>query len=106
MAGNNKDIAKYNLLMTPEERSERARKAGLASKEARKQRKELKACLEAALSIETETGDYYTDITTALVKEALNGNTKAYELIRSTLGQDPKHALELSTADVIKIKIE
>ena len=38
-------------------------------------------------------------ITAALVKEALDGNTKAFEIIRDTIGQKPAETVNLNTPD-------
>jgi len=90
---------------TPEEVKEITSKAGKASGASRRRKKQLRELLEIALSQKTDTGDYYTDITTALINKALNGSEKAYEIIRSTLGQDPSQKIDLDTSSVIKINV-
>lgn len=40
-----------------------------------------------------------SDITSALVKEAMHGNTRAFEIIRDTIGQKPADHVELSLPD-------
>lgn len=91
--------------MTPEQRREMASKAGKASVASRRRKKQLKELLEIALAQKTETGDYYMDITKALIEKALNGSERAYEIIRSTLGQDPVQKVDLDTGSTIKINI-
>lgn len=91
---------------TPEEVKEITSKAGKASGESRRRKKQLKELLELALSQKTETGDYYLDITKALVERAVKGNTRAYEIIRDTLGQAPVQAVQLDTGSTIKINIQ
>jgi hypothetical protein len=44
-------------------------------------------------------------MTIALVNKAMFGDTKAYEVIRDTLGQRPKEEVELSTSNSIEINI-
>ena len=44
---------------------------------------------------------YQELISTALVKEALKGNTKAYEIIRNTLGQKPIEVQQIIDAPII-----
>lgn len=83
---------------TTEEVREIARKGGIASGEARREKKMLKDLLEEALSKGTETDNEYVNITLALIKEANKGNVKAYEVIRDTLGQKPVDKVEHSGA--------
>lgn len=72
------------------EARERGRKGGLASVEARRKRKTLKEELLLMLS----DGDIQQKISLALIDEAINGNnagsvTKAFEVIRDTIGERP-----------------
>ena len=83
---------------TKEEQREIARKGGIASGKARKEKKMLKELLEDALSKGTETNNEYINITLALIREANRGNVKAYEVIRDTLGQKPIDKVEHSGA--------
>ena len=73
-----------------EEARERGRKGGLASGEARRKRKTLKEELLLMLS----DGYIQEKISIALINEAINGNnagsvTKAFEVIRDTIGERP-----------------
>ena len=74
--------------------AEEASKGGKASGEARRRKRDLRLALEALLEKE------YTDdkgiklsgaevISTKLFAQAVKGNIKAFETIRSTVGQDP-----------------
>ncbi len=81
-----------NKETTPSERRENARKAGVASGEARRARKTLKETLLMML----EEGNTQNDITLALLQKALNGDTKAYEVIRDTVGEKPTDKIEQS----------
>ena len=91
--------------LSTEKAREIGRKGGKASVKARRRKKQLKELLELALSQPHEDGeDNYYAITAALIQEALSGNTKAFEVIRDTIGQKPTDALELKTAE-IKINI-
>jgi hypothetical protein len=67
---------------------------GIASGEAKREKKLLKELLEEALSKGTETDNEYINITLALIKQANEGNVKAYEVIRDTLGQKPADKVE------------
>ena len=80
-----------------EEAVRNGRKGGIASGEARRARKTLRAELEALLStptVDKETGEkkdttVQSAITAALVKQALRGNIRAFEIIRDTIGEKP-----------------
>lgn len=87
-------MAGIDNLRTPttEQAREIGRKGGLASAKARAEKKQLKELLELALAQPSEIvegEDNYTAITAALVNKAIQGDTKAYEVIRDTLGQKP-----------------
>lgn len=78
-----------------EEQRERARKAGEKSAEARRKRKTLKEELLELLSVEImdkegkKTGTTQKAISSAMIKQAMMGNTRAYEIIRDTIGEKP-----------------
>ena len=86
---------------TPSERRANASKAGLASGEARRKRK----ALNEELLLLLEDGDVQERISLALINEALNGNkagsvTKAFEVIRDTIGEKPIERVEQFNIDV------
>ena len=79
-----------NSERSPREVRENGKKGGIASGEARRKRKTLKEELLLMLS----DGDIQQKISTALINEAINGNnagsvTKAFEVIRDTIGERP-----------------
>ena len=78
---------KENLrpVSSKDEARERGRKGGLASGEARRKRKTLKEELLLILS-EAETQQ---SVTLALIEKAMSGDTKAFEVIRDTIGEKP-----------------
>lgn len=68
---------------------------GKAAQEINKKKRTLKEYLELALAIEDEEGtDKYTKIVKALINEAEDGNVKAFETIRDSIGQKPKEEIE------------
>ena len=69
---------------------EQAKKGGINSGIARKRRKTLKE--ELLLLLETE--EFQQRISTALLKEATQGNVRAYEVIRDTIGEKPVDVVE------------
>lgn len=91
-----------------EEQWEIRSKGGKASVAARRKKKELKELLEIALSQPCKDGsgqDNWTAITVALLQKALSGDTKAYEVVRDTLGQKPTDKLEADLKGDIDINI-
>jgi hypothetical protein len=92
--------------LTEDEQREIARKGGLASAKARAEKKQLKELLELALSQPSEIvdgEDNYTAITAALVQKAIQGDTKAYEVIRDTLGQKPTEQTQMDLTAKIEV---
>ena len=80
---------------TTEEQRAIASAGGKASGEARRKRKTLKEELLLMLS----DGDIQEKISVALINEAINGNnagsvTKAFEVIRDTIGEKPADKVE------------
>lgn len=97
---NNENLMRPTECLTAEERRERASKAGKASGEARRARRTLKEELIALLS----DGDIQERISVALIKEAMNGNnagsvTKAFEVIRDTVGEKPTEKIMIADVD-------
>lgn len=75
---------------TKDEQREIARQGGIKSGESRRARKTLKETLLMML----EEGDTQNNITLALLDKALKGDTKAYEVIRDTVGEKPTDKVE------------
>ena len=101
-------MAGIDNLRTPttEQAREIGRKGGLASAKARAEKKQLKELLELALSQPSEIvdgEDNYTAITAALVQKAIQGDTKAYEVIRDTLGQKPVEQQQMDLTATIEV---
>jgi len=93
---------------TKEEQREIRVKGGKASGEARRKKKELKELLELALSQPCEENpdiDNWTAVTIALMKKVKSGDTKAYEVMRDTIGQKPTDKIETEMKGDISINI-
>ncbi len=88
---NEKNLKPQNK-RTKSEQREIARKGGIASGEARRKRKTLREELLALL----ETNDYNERISLAMIKEALLGNTKAFNTIRDTIGERPSENINVN----------
>ena len=84
------------------EARERGKKGGIASGKARQERKTLKE----ELIILLEEGDNQKKISVALIKQALKGNTKAYEIIRDSIGEKPIDRVQAEVNSDINITIE
>ena len=81
------------LNMRPQrERKEIARKGAEATNKLKAQRKTLKE----ELLILLEQNDYQEKISIAILEQAKKGNTKAYEIIRDTIGEKPKENINVS----------
>ena len=82
--------------LKPIRTTERARE--LQEKAAQKQRENIarRKTLKETLLMMLEEGNTQNDITLALLQKALNGDTKAYEVIRDTVGEKPTDKIEQS----------
>jgi hypothetical protein len=91
---------------TTAEARERGRKGGKASAAKRAERKTFREGLLLLLNepLKDKSGNV-TDNTTqdaiiaALVKRAANGDTRAFEMIRDTIGEKPVQDVKVSTGD-------
>lgn len=88
--------------LTPSQRRENASKAGKASAEAKKKRKTLRDELITLLL----SGDTQNKISLAMIEKAMKGDTKAFEVIRDTIGEKPKDKLELEQDKPFEVNIK
>lgn len=79
--------------------SERGRAGGLASGRARKKRKALRELLDVALKMPSEKRDMSKaeSIAVALVERAEDGDVRAFEAIRDTVGEKPVDKADITT---------
>jgi hypothetical protein len=90
---------------TPRERREISRKGAEATNKLIAQRKTLKQELSLLLE-QTEEGKTNQErMSVALFKEALKGNTKAFEIIRDTIGEKPKEIIDANVNTDIKVTL-
>lgn len=91
-------VNKQNLIVPSSEVArENGRKGGKKKAENAQKRKALKEELEILLQKLDEDGKTYQErMSIALIKEAFKGNTKAYEIIRDTIGEKPKENIGIS----------
>ena len=89
-----------NLIPFSERSKEEARtlgrKGGIKSGESRRQRKTLKEELLLLLA----EGDTQKNISVALIQQALEGNTKAFEVIRDSIGEKQIEQTELINKEI------
>lgn len=93
-------MANEQNLRTPstEEAREIGRKGGIASGKARAARKTLKEELLLLLA----NGDTQERISLALIQKAMNGDTKAFEVLRDTIGEKQVDKIDVA----VKKKLE
>lgn len=101
---NEQNLKPFDKLTESEQRAIRS-KGGKASGEARRARKTLREELLALLSqdIKTKNGESMNTqvaMSSSLIKEALKGNTKAFELVRDTIGEKPIDKVEQVNIDM------
>lgn len=89
---------------TEKEQREIQQKGGIASGEARRRKRDLRLALEMLLEKDfvDKNGNVATGaeaITAKLFEQAMKGNVKAFETIRSTVGQDPVQKVEQVNID-------
>lgn len=89
---NDENLIPFSQRTTSEQR-EIAKQGGKESGLARRKRKALKEQLLLLL----ENGDIQNNICVALLDKAQNGDIKAFEVIRDTIGEKPTDKHELNT---------
>ena len=75
---------------TKKKQREIAKSGGIASGESRRRKKQLKDDLIRLL----ETGDNQNNMCLELITKALNGDIRAFEVIRDTIGEKPTDKIE------------
>ncbi len=87
---------------TKSEARRRGKKGGIASGKVRKERKALREELLLLLSKD----DTQEKVSLALIKQALNGNTKAFEVIRDTIGEKPVDKIDADLDFNIRVELD
>ena len=80
------NLANLRPVSSTSEARERGAKGGKASGEARRERKKLKEELLVLLS----EGNTQERVCVALVEKAQNGDVRAFETLRDTVGENPR----------------
>lgn len=111
--------------LTSKELRERAKKGGIASVKARKQKKAFRETLEALLYMPMKNGEEVSvediqnfasirgqnisvqeSILIAQIKKAMKGDTRAAEYVRDTIGQKPVDKIEADVDMELNITID
>ena len=100
---NEKNIINANSERTPKERQEIARKGGIASGAARRQRKTMRELLDIALSEviknpktgESKTGDEW--MAAAMMRKAMKGDVAAYRTIAEMRGENAPQKIDITS---------
>lgn len=87
--------------MSEEEHKELSSRGGKATAAARQQRKTLKEELLLLL----EDKDNQKNMTIALLRKALDGDIKAFEVVRDTIGEKPTDKIEADVNNDVTINI-
>ncbi len=87
--------------LTTDKAREIGRKGGIKSGETRRKRKTLREELLALL----ETGNNQNKMSLAMIEKALKGDTKAFEVIRDTIGEKPKEELDIGQDKPFELNI-
>lgn len=93
------NVKNLKPIRSTSEAREKGKAGGVASGKARRERKTLKEELITLL----KTGDNQTKLSVALLSSALNGNVKAFEVIRDTIGEKPKDEIVVENPNATKV---
>ena len=95
------------IIKTTKEAREKGRNGGIASGKAKRQKKLLRDTLIMLLEMQDKKGVSGQDnICLALYKKAHNGDTKAFEIIRDTIGQKPIDVIQKTEIPIIQDDIK
>ena len=98
---NEQNLKPFTSKQSREEAVRNGSKGGKASGESRRKRKTLREELLALL----ETKQYQEKISLAMLEKASRGDTKAFEVIRDTIGEKPSDKLEIDQDKPFKVNI-
>lgn len=89
---------------TTQEARKRGRLGGIASGKAKRKKKNIRESLEILLALNTQDEDgneieTVEAISVALIRRALSGDVKAFEVIRDTIGQKPVQKQDISLTE-------
>lgn len=101
-----------NSERTPSRVKENARKGGIASGKARREKKMIQEALQKALKGKYVVGEEgkllggYEALAVAMIQQAVGGNVQAFKEIRDTIGEKPTDTLEIGSESMTGIKVK
>lgn len=99
-----------NSERSPNKVKENARKGGIASGKARREKKLIQEALQKALKGKYVVGEEklggYEALAVAMIHQAVGGNVQAFKEIRDTIGEKPTDTLEIGSETMTGIKIK
>lgn len=98
---NEKNLKPFSELTEKEQREIR-RKGAFASAKKRREKKTFKELLKIALEMESPTGKTNAEeIVASMIRKAQDGDVKAFEAVRDTIGEKPKDEIDVTTQEQI-----
>ncbi len=101
-----------NSERSPSKVKENARKGGIASGKARREKKMIQEALQKALKGKYVVGEEgkllggYEALAVAMIQQAVGGNVQAFKEIRDTIGEKPTDTLEIGSESMTGIKVK
>lgn len=91
---------------TKDEAREISRKGGIMSGKKRQENAEFRKLIQIALNEEYKGGMTNAEaMVVSMIQKALEGDTKAFEIIRDTAGQKPVEKIEIGMAEQVAEQI-
>lgn len=98
----NEKNLKPNSKRTPSELREMTKKGGIASGQSRRMKKTFKELLKIALEMKSPTGKTNAEeIVASMIRKAQDGDVKAFEAVRDTIGEKPKDEIDVTTQEKV-----
>ena len=106
------NLTPFTSEQSRDEAVKNGRKGGIASGEARRNKRDIRMALEALLEKEykDKSGNVMTGVEAIALKQmekAMKGDTRAFEVVRDTVGQKPVERVqvtEINPADIEEIE--
>ena len=91
----------------PEEAKAAQLKGSILGNKAKSEKATFKKLLRAALEMKDDSGlSNKEKMVYAIIEKAIDGDNKAFEIVRNTIGEQLAQQIELSTKDTITINID
>lgn len=102
------NLTPFTSEQSRDEAVKNGRKGGIASGEARRNKRDIRMALEALLEKEytDKAGNVMTGVEAIALKQmekAMKGDTKAFEVVRDTVGQKPTERVDMNVGKSEKL---